>query len=109
MIIRNKLIPFKGYCAINLFGIIFARKGAKVSKATINHEGIHTAQMKEMLFVFFYLWYIVEYLIRLIIYWNHSRAYTLISFEQEAYDHERESNYLKQRDHYSWWQYLVRK
>lgn len=25
-IIYNKLIPFKGYVAINLFGIIFARK-----------------------------------------------------------------------------------
>lgn len=37
-IIYNKWIPFKGFCAINLFGVIFARKGCKVTPRTINHE-----------------------------------------------------------------------
>ena len=62
-IIYNKLIPFKGYVAINLFGIIFARKEYKAQiennyfrKATLlNHELIHTAQYKELLYVFYLL------------------------------------------------------
>ena len=28
-VIYNKFIPFKGYKAMNLFGIVFVRKGAK--------------------------------------------------------------------------------
>ena len=60
-VIYNSLIPFKGFIAINLFGIVFARKEYKeLSRRTLNHEAIHTAQMKEMLYVFFYLWYVIE-------------------------------------------------
>lgn len=64
-IIYNNLIPFKGFAAINLFGILFVRKGVEVSEEMINHEAIHTAQMKEMLYVFFYLWYVIEWVVRL--------------------------------------------
>ena len=53
-VIYNSLIPFKGFIAINLFGIVFARKEYKeLSRRTLNHEAIHTAQMKEMLYVSF--------------------------------------------------------
>jgi len=31
-IIENKIIPFPGYKAINLFGILFVREGAKISE-----------------------------------------------------------------------------
>jgi hypothetical protein len=40
-IIYNKIIPFVGYKAINLFGFIFARR--KLNSTDINHECIHTA------------------------------------------------------------------
>ena len=51
-IIYNDIIPFKGYKAINLFGIVFARKSARpLSDKNKNHEAIHTAQMKELLYV----------------------------------------------------------
>lgn len=30
-VVYNNLIPFKGYKAINLFGIIFARKGVELT------------------------------------------------------------------------------
>ena len=43
-IVYNEFIPFKGFSAINLFGILFARKGVKISKKIINHELIHTAR-----------------------------------------------------------------
>ena len=61
-IVYNKFIPFKGFCAINLFGIIFARKGCKVTPRTINHEKIHTAQMRELGYIGFYVLYFLEWL-----------------------------------------------
>lgn len=55
IVIRTRHFPFGNYTTINLFGILFT-KNKKLSKRTINHERIHTKQMKEMLFIF-YLWY----------------------------------------------------
>ena len=52
-IIYNKVIPIRGYSAINLFGIIFARR--RLSSFAINHENIHTAQMLELLILPFYI------------------------------------------------------
>ena len=102
-VIYNNIIPFPGFKAINLFGILFARTGSIIDKETINHESIHTAQMKEMLYIFFYIWYILEWLIRLFMKGN---AYRNISFEQEAYINERNYSYLNNRKHYSWFKYL---
>lgn len=102
-IIYNNIIPFPGYKAINLFGILFARKGSNIDDVTINHESIHTEQMKEMLYIFFYIWYIIEWIIRL---FKKGNAYRNISFEQEAYDNENNLDYLKTRKHYGWFKYL---
>lgn len=52
-IIYNNFIPFKGFAAINLFGVLFVREGVKITEEMINHKKIHTAQMKEMLYIFF--------------------------------------------------------
>lgn len=99
-IIYNNLIPFPGFKAINLFGILFARKGEIINEKTILHESIHTAQMKEMLYLGFYLWYIIEWIIKLFIYGGNS--YRNISFEKEAYNNEDNPKYLETRKHYSW-------
>ena len=37
-VIYNKFIPFKGYKAMNLFGIVFVRKGAKFDTYDYNHS-----------------------------------------------------------------------
>lgn len=42
-IVRNNIIPFKGYKAVNLFGILFVRDDAVIGSVDINHESIHTA------------------------------------------------------------------
>ena len=89
-IIRNKYIPFKGFRAINLFGILFVRGNTIINDRTIRHEAIHTAQMKEMLYIFFYLWYLIEWIIRLFMKGN---AYRNISFEREAYSNEKDLSY----------------
>ncbi len=99
-IIYNKIIPFKGYKAINLFGVLFVRGVTKISDKTLNHEEIHTAQMKELLYIPFYIIYILEWFVRLFMKGN---AYRNISFEKEAYGHEMDSEYLKHRRHFAQW------
>jgi hypothetical protein len=103
-IIYNNIIPLKGFIAINLFGLIFARKGMTVNRRTLNHEAIHTAQMKEMFYVFFYVWYVVEWIIRIPRY--KAKAYENISFEREAYTRMANDSYLKERRPYAWIRYL---
>lgn len=103
-IIYNNIIPFKGFAAINLFGILFVRKGVRVTERMINHETIHTAQIREMLYIFFYLWYITEWFVKLFFYGL--KAYRNISFEREAYKNDNDRNYLSERKHYSWIRWL---
>ena len=102
-IIRNKYIPFKGFRAINLFGILFVRGNARINERTIRHEAIHTAQMKEMLYIFFYLWYVVEWIIRLFMKGN---AYRNTSFEREAYANQDDLNYLENRKRFDFVKYI---
>lgn len=101
-IIYNKIIPFKGFRAINLFGVLFARKNAYISKTTLNHEQIHSAQMKEMLWILFYLWYFIEWIINLFRFGFNKIAYRNIKFEKEAYLNQSNFDYLKNRKHYCW-------
>lgn len=106
----SKLIPFKGFYAINLFGTYFIRneyKDKKVPKSTLNHEAIHTAQMKEMGYIFFYIWYFIEWLIRILI--NGRYAYYYLPFEREAIDNENKYKYLNTRKPYSWLKYYGKK
>lgn len=105
-IIRNGIIPFKGYKAVNLFGLLFVRGDAYMEAADINHEEIHTAQMKEMLYALFYLWYLAEWLVRLVQCRDVEKAYRSISFEREAYANEKDMGYLGRRRRYSWLKYL---
>lgn len=86
--------------------ILITRERDKNNKELINHESIHLAQQLEMLIITFYLWYLIEYLIKLIIYRNGYKAYKNISFEREAYNKEYNLEYLDHRKHYSWIKYL---
>lgn len=102
-IVYNNIIPFKGFKAMNILGLLFVRKKFKpIDKITINHERIHTAQMRELLYIFFYLFYGVEYLFKLFKYSPH-KAYRNISFEREAYSNEGDLTYLKGRKLFSQW------
>jgi hypothetical protein len=104
-VIYNKFIPFKGFLAINILGVVFARKEYKPLKwQTLNHEAIHTAQMREMLYIFFYSWYILEWCVKLCKYGKNS--YRNLSFEREAYTHQYDESYLQCRHHYAWWKKL---
>lgn len=104
VIIKCRLIP-KGYC-VNLFGTIWTRDKSWIDRAVINHERIHTAQQRELLFIPFYLLYLLEWLIRLIQYRNQDKAYRNISFEREAYANGHNIEYLKGRRRYASFRYL---
>lgn len=119
IIIRNKALPFPGYKAINLFGVLFVRKGASINDKTVNHEQIHSKQIEEVMFTLFlpffivawhttfylliawifsyYIWYVAEWLIHLIRFKDRNIAYRRISFEMEAYTHDGDMEYLKKR------------
>lgn len=49
IIIRNNFIPFKGFLAMNVLGVLFVRSKAKINETTIRHEAIHTAQQYEII------------------------------------------------------------
>jgi len=86
------------------FGIYFRDKKEMDDKETVNHESIHWQQQLEMLVIFFYLWYLIEWGIRL--FTNKKDAYYCISFEQEAYAYTKNFDYLKTRKRYAWVKYL---
>ena len=104
-VVHNRYIPFgRNFLAVNIFGVIFSK--AKLSRVNLNHEYIHTLQQREMLFVFFYLWYVLEYLVRLLQCRSFMKAYYLISFEREAYMNQKNLAYKQIRRHYDWIHYL---
>jgi len=98
-IIYSKNFPPKEFGAINLFGLIIVRKDyGGLTDTEKNHELIHTRQMLEMLIIFFYLSYVIEWLIRLMQYKNRLKAYENISYEREAYSCMYDPTYLKNRN-----------
>ena len=127
------LLP-KDYSAMMLFGHVFIRSSKNDADGVIvNHELIHVEQWKELMFAIFtilnvpfigsinikytiltmllsfcafYMWYFLEYLIRLAIKKNHDEAYVSISFEKEAYLNEGKPRYLENRDYFSFIKYL---
>ena len=106
-VIKNPIIPFKGFSAMTFLGIVWTRKTI-LSEKTLRHEAIHVEQEKELLYVGFWLWYICEFLfIRLLQYrFNFRQAYRNISFEKEAYENEHDSSYLDTRLPYAFERYL---
>ncbi|MDO4958648.1 MAG: hypothetical protein Q4E68_05270 [Prevotellaceae bacterium] len=102
-IIYNRFFPFGSFWAINIFGIIFCRvdKG-RLPEVVKNHEYIHTLQQREMLYIGFYIFYVAEWLYRLIKTRNFMKAYYSISFEREAYAHQNDLNYKYKRKRFAW-------
>lgn len=115
-IIYNNIIPVKGYCAITICYWIFARKkyeAAGLSDTTLNHESCHMAQQDDFIIpvlrnIIFYLWYLLEWIIKLPSALFGYDPYMSVSFEQEAYNNEKDLEYLNHRKKFSWLQYLFK-
>lgn len=107
MILVSKIFVPKGFRGITFFPFIFLKyRSDKNNPVLINHEKIHLKQQLELLILPFFIWYIVEYYIRIIQYKSKSAAYRNISFEREAYQHENNLNYLKSRGFWKFIKYL---
>ncbi|GAL69120.1 hypothetical protein JCM19301_183 [Jejuia pallidilutea] len=109
MIVVFKYLVPKGYTGISIYPFIILNNRAILSSKTlINHEKIHLRQQLELLVVPFYLWYVLEFLIRLVHYKNWHKAYLNISFEREAYTKEFDFEYLKHRKFWSFIKYICK-
>jgi len=86
------------------FGIYLKRFDYPDIDKLKNHECIHWQQQKEMLGIFFYLWYLIEWFINIFKYKN--RAYIKISMEQEGYHNRNNLSYLDKRKRFAWFKYL---
>jgi len=97
-----KIVTLNRFFAITLapFGIFIKDKEPCRHPITLRHEITHWRQQLEMGIIFFYLWYLLEWIIKLLKYGKH--AYHEISFEREAYFSQIISNYNKHRKHYIW-------
>lgn len=84
--------------AVCLFGFIFSIR--PLNKVELNHELIHAAQQRELLYLPFFIWYGIEWLVLYIKYRDGIEAYQHIRFEQEAYRHQHDPTYLEKRKHY---------
>jgi len=103
-----RLITFNWPLAITLapFGIYVNQKYVSVENLvwwTKNHEKIHWPQQLQLLIIFFYIWYLVEWLIRVPI--NGKKAYKNIVFEREAHFNEGNPDYLKTRKFWAFFKY----
>ena len=103
LIVFKYLTP-RGFRGITIFPfVIFTHAEDKENIVVVNHERIHIRQQLELLILPFYIWYFIEFFIRLIQFKNKSQAYRNISFEREAYANEKDLEYLKSR---SFWRFL---
>jgi hypothetical protein len=107
MVIKTKLLP-KSVLAMALWPFILVNANKELTASTLRHEKIHLRQQVELLLVFFYLWYGIEYLIRLVMYRGDTdKAYRNISFEREAYANDHVKGYLGFRAPYFFTLYLL--
>lgn len=103
-LITSKYFIPKGFRGVAIFPLVLLKYAVdKENNVLLNHERIHLRQQIELLIFPFFVWYFLEYLIRIIQYKNFDLAYRNISFEREAYANEKQLDYLKQR---SVWRFL---
>lgn len=108
-IVHSSWLPPKGFDAMTVLKWIVTRVGTVLPDYKIRHEEIHYAQEKELLYVFFYLLYGLEFAVKFLYYWDFEKTYFAVSFEREAYARQYDRNYIAERRHYAWLCYLYTK
>lgn len=98
ILVCHPLLKNTKISAITLFPFILLRnRSDRQNKILLNHEKIHLRQQAELFILFFYLWYVIEYYVRVIQLKDRFLAYQMISFEREAYANEADLGYLERR------------
>ena len=105
LIVSKYLLP-RGFSGLTVFPFVILREKKHAQDAvTVNHERIHIRQQVELLVVFFFVWYLVEFGFRMIRFRNKDKAYRNISFEREAFENEHDLTYWKTRKWYGFLNY----
>jgi hypothetical protein len=100
-------LPFLPAAGMAIFPFVLVKYSElKHDRQIINHELIHLRQQIELLIIPFFIFYILNYLINLLLYKNHALAYRNIVFEREAYGNDSDYKYLKNRRFSSWVKYF---
>jgi len=101
------VVPFLRVNGMAVFPFILIKhKDLKNDAQLIRHETIHLMQELELLIVPFYMLYLINYLVNLVKHRDHEKAYLDIIFEHEAYAHEADIDYLKQRKFWGWLKFV---
>ena len=106
LIVSSRLLSgrFKG---ISLWPfVILENTHLKGDRFFLNHEKIHLRQQLEMLVLFFYVWYAIEFFVRYLDCKDGMLAYRNISFEREAYRREYDLKYLEKRSFWAFRKFL---
>ena len=107
MIVIIRRLFYRNYVGLSIWPFIILKENhLKEDVVLLNHERIHLRQQLELLVLPFYIFYVVEWLIRCCIYWDPYEAYQRLSFEQEAYRHEKDLEYLSERKAFSFLKYI---
>lgn len=133
--IAKTLLAFSACHTITIGPFVFSKlPKEEITQSVRNHETCHSCQWTEtagiaacvvliLQLIFdisplwyivaaltFYIWYVIEWLVRLCIYWNFKIAYRAVSFEREAYSNELDCDYIENRPLFSGWlRYVVRR
>ena len=107
MIVVFKHFFYRNYVGLSLWPFIILKSTAlKEDQVLINHERIHLRQQAELLIIPFYLLYLMEWVVRSVLYLDFYRAYQNISFEREAYKNEKDLNYIDNRPAFAFFRYF---
>ena len=88
IIIHTRRFPPRGYQAVTLFPFVFYRN-KPFCVTDRRHETVHLWQQAALLVLPFYVLYLVFWLIGLVRYRDHDKAYRNIPFERSAYRLEK--------------------
>ncbi len=107
IIVHAPLLLKKDFSGMAIFPFVFIKHPeVRHNQTVINHEKIHLMQEVEMLWIGFFIWYLLEFMLKWILYRNMWKAYRNISFEREAYAHEGDFLYIKNRRMWHFLRYL---
>lgn len=104
------VIPFifpSTFNALAVWPFIILKEGdLRKDQILMQHERIHLKQQLELLWIFFFLLYLTEFLAKIIIYKEPKLAYRNISFEREAYHNQDDTDYVRRKSLWSFVRYL---
>lgn len=95
------------WCRGDLEEVRRSKAGRAQIAETRRHETIHFQQQLELLFVLQWILYGLFWLIGLVRYRDGSKAYYESPFEREAYQNDKDEDYLKNRKRYAWVRYIL--